>query len=300
MVRVKEVDARTAAIICNDFIAAWLIRDAKNILIEAGYPDGAHDIFDGLRQLSLDPGDLDFLALTHIHMDHAGATGHIARANPRLKIFVHSLGVKHLLDPSVLVANVRRAYGADYTAREEMISVPAAEMVAAVGAGDTIDLGETSLEVYETPGHARHHVVYFDRQSRSVFSGDALGSFYPAHPSFVLAPPPDYDPETAKRSIDLVRDLGPVRINFAHCGPRLLEGPAFYDDLKALHDLWVERVLGIVRARPQAGFEEVFARFLERVPDVADYPDQFFSFRLSVKGIITYLKKTGEIEHDGF
>lgn len=300
MVKVEEVDARTAAIICNDFIAAWLIRDERNILIEAGYPEGAQDIFEGLRLLSLAPGDLDFLALTHIHLDHAGATGHIARANPRLKIFVHAIGVKHLIDPSVLMANVRRAYGADYTGREEMVAVPAADRVAAVGTGDRIDLGATTLDVYETPGHARHHVVYVDRESRSVFSGDALGSFYPEHPSFVLAPPPDYDREAAKRSIDLVRDLKPLRINFAHCGPRLLDGASFFEDLKARHDLWTARVLEIVRERPQAAYEEVFARFLERVPDVAAYPDQFFSFRLSVKGILGYLQKTGAIERHDF
>lgn len=295
MVRVEEIDGRVTAIILSDFVTCWLVRDTRTILIDTGRPADVGDLIAGLRALALKPEDLDFLALTHIHMDHAGGTGHLARANPNLKVFVHRIGVRHVLDPSILMANIRKAYGGDDSVIGEIFGVPAEDMIVPVGTGDRIDLGGTSLEVYETPGHARHHVVYFDRASDAVFSGDALGSFYPGHPSFVLAPPPDYDREVAKKTIDFIKSLNPHRINFTHCGPRVLEDKAFYEKLKEKHDLWNERILEIARERQDADYEWIFEQFLRRVPEVADYPDQFFSFRLSVKGILTYLKRSGKI-----
>jgi glyoxylase-like metal-dependent hydrolase (beta-lactamase superfamily II) len=192
---------------------------------------------------------------------------------------------------------VRAAYGDDFAVVGQMLAVPSPEMIVPVGNGDRIELGETILEVYETPGHARHHVVFFDRKRSCVYSGDALGSFYPDHPNFVLAPPPDYDPEVAKRSIDLVRRLNPRQIRFTHCGPRELDGAeAFYENLKAKHDLWNERLLEIAQANPGLDHQEAFELFLERVPEVRDYPDNYFSFNLSVKGILTHLRKSGKLK----
>ena len=297
MVRVEQIDGRVAAINFNDFLTCWLIRDEKNILIEAGSPEGAHDLLGCLQELIVTPQRLDFLALTHIHIDHAGATGRLARANPDLKIFVHRAGVKHLLDPSTLMENVRKAYGGSAVA--EILGVPSADMIVPVGSGDRIDLGQTALEVYETPGHARHHVVYFDGTSEAVFSGDSLGSLYRDHPNFVLAPPPDYDREIAKNSIDLIKGLHPKRINFAHCGSHTLEGDGFFEALKKKHDLWTESLLAFARERPGADYDWIFEQFLTRVPEVGDYPDQLYSYYLSVKGILLHLQKSGKIErHD--
>jgi len=297
MVRIEEVDTRTSVLIFNDIRTVWVVRDRHNTLIETAHPAEFPELLAGLRALSLRPEDIDFLALTHIHIDHAGGTGHLAEANPFLRIFVHETGLRHLLRPSRLMDGVRAAYGDDFAVVGQMRAVPSAAMIVPVGNGDRIELGETILEVYETPGHARQHVVFFDRGRSCVYSGDALGSYYPNHPNFVLAPPPDYDPQEAKRSIDLVRRLQPRNIRFTHCGPRELDGTgAFYENLKAKHDLWNERLLEIAREHPELDHRGFFEMFLERVPEVRDYPDQFFSFNLSVKGILTQLRKSGKLK----
>jgi glyoxylase-like metal-dependent hydrolase (beta-lactamase superfamily II) len=297
MVRVEEVDPRTSVLIFNDIRTVWVVRDRHNTLIETAHPAEFPELLAGLQKLSLRPEDIDFLALTHIHIDHAGGTGHLAEANPSLRIFVHEAGLLHLLDPSRLMDGVRAAYGDNFAVVGQMRAVPSPEMIVPVGNGDRIELGEVALEVYETPGHARHHVVFFDRANSCVYSGDALGSFYPDHPNFVLAPPPDYDPEAAKRSIDLVARLQPKNIHFTHCGPRELDGTDdFYEKLKAKHDLWNERLLEIAQAHPGLDHTGVFEMFLERVPEVRNYPDQFFSFNLSVKGILTHLRKSGKLK----
>ena len=101
---------------------------------------------------------------------------------------------------------------------------------------------------------------------------------YRDHPNFVLAPPPDYDREIAKKSIDLIKGLHPKRINFARCGSHTLEGGGFFEELKQKHDLWNECILEFARARPDADYDWIFEQFLTRVPEVGDYPDQRYSF----------------------
>ncbi|MGA2400791.1 MAG: MBL fold metallo-hydrolase [Syntrophobacteraceae bacterium] len=292
---VEKVDARITLFTFNRLRTSWLIRDRRNILIESGYPSNAPELLAGLEKVSLTPQDIDFLALTHIHLDHAGGAGYIARENPDLKVFVHEKGAKHLVDPGKLVESVKRAYGDRYSSVGDMVRIPKGQVVT-VGSGDVIDLGDTRLEVYYTPGHAKHHLVFFDKASESVFSGDALGSQYKGLPNFVLAPPSDYDNELAKQSIDLIEAMNPKRICFTHCGPYALDGRNdFYDALKKKHDLWSECVCEIAHENPEANPEKVFELFLEKNKELTNYPTQYFSFRLSVMGILVYLKRTGKI-----
>jgi len=273
-----------------------LIRDKRNILIESGFPADAHNLFSELEKMSLTPKDIDFLALTHIHIDHAGGAGYLAKENPDLKIFVHEDGVKHLINPDKLVGIVKSVYGGKFFTIGQMLKIPEKEMIVSVSTGDKIDLGDTQLEVYYTPGHAKHHVIYFDRTSDSVFSGDALGSKYNTFPNFVLSPPSDYNKELAKQSIDLIKCLNPKRINFTHCGSYEIDAhDEFYENLKGKHDLWNKCVLEVVKENQNMSHEEIFEKFLERVPELRNFPTQFFSFKLSVKGILLYLKKSGNI-----
>lgn len=295
MMTVREVDARITLFTFDQLRTSWLIRDRSNILIESGFPSNAAELLAGLARVSLTPKDIDFLALTHIHLDHAGGAGHIAKENPRLRVFAHEKGARHLSDPAKLMKSVKRAYDATFPFAGDMIPIPVRQIVS-VSCGDVIDLGDTRLEVLYTPGHAKHHVVYFDRASESVFSGDALGSQFEGFPNFVLAPPADYDKELAKQSIDLIKTMNPKRICFTHCGPYTLDGlDNYYDALKKKHDLWSECVWEIAKENVGADPETVFKLFLGKNKELENYPTQRFSFRLSVKGILIYLKRTGRI-----
>jgi len=296
MVRVEKIDSRISAIILSDLRTSWLVSDKKKILIDAGFPADAPHLFSGLEKLFLTPKDIDFLALTHIHIDHAGSAGHLAKENPDLKIFVHGKGAEHLIHPTRLMDSVKRAYGEKFFAVGSMLKISFPQRVIPVTTGDHIDLGDSKLKVYDTPGHARHHVVYFDKTSESVFSGDALGSRYPGLPSFVLTPPPGYDKELTRQSIDLIHGLHPKKINFTHCGQYDLDGQSdFYEKLKAKHDSWVNHVLEILKERQNMSHSEIFDKFVAKVPDLKHYPTQFFSFNLSLKGILKYLERLGQI-----
>jgi glyoxylase-like metal-dependent hydrolase (beta-lactamase superfamily II) len=295
MVTIEAVDARIQGIVLNDIRTCWIIRDKKTILIESGFPAETPLLLSGLDKLSLTPGDIDFLCLTHIHIDHAGGAGYLVKKNPAMKVFVHQKGVHHLSAPERLNTSVKKAYGDRFAAVGEILAIPESNLVP-VDTGDTLDLGGSRVSVYYTPGHAKHHVVYYDETSGSVFPGDAMGSQYKGLPNFVLSPPSDYDKELAKTSIDRIRGLAPKRINFTHCGSYDMRGREdFYQNLKDKHDLWNTCVLDIVRAAPSLGEKEIFERFLEEMPELKNYPSQFFSFNLSVRGILIYLKKAGMI-----
>jgi glyoxylase-like metal-dependent hydrolase (beta-lactamase superfamily II) len=161
------------------------------------------------------------VVLTHIHLDHAAATGAIVRRWPDVEVYVHESGAPHLVDPSRLLASAERLYG-DAMERlwGEIVPVPKENVRALVG-------GETALgmRVAYTPGHASHHVCYLHEESGTAFVGDVAAVLIPGTNLVVPpTPPPDIDIETWKDSIGIVEDWRPVRLAITHFGA--IDAPA--------------------------------------------------------------------------
>jgi glyoxylase-like metal-dependent hydrolase (beta-lactamase superfamily II) len=161
------------------------------------------------------------IVLTHIHLDHAAATGALVRRWPDLEVYVHERGAPHLIDPSKLLASAERLYG-DQMERlwGEIVPVPE-ENVRALTGGETV-LG---MRVAYAPGHASHHVCYFHEDSGTAFTGDVAGVRIP--PSDLIVPPtppPDIDIELWEKSIGIVEDWNPEKLALTHFGA--VENPA--------------------------------------------------------------------------
>jgi glyoxylase-like metal-dependent hydrolase (beta-lactamase superfamily II) len=155
------------------------------------------------------------IVLTHIHLDHAAATGAMVRRWPGLEVYVHERGAPHLIDPGKLLASAGRLYG-DQMQRlwGEIVPVPE-ENVKVLGGGETV-LG---MRVAYTPGHASHHVCYLHEQSGTAFVGDVAAVRIP--PSNLVVPPtppPDIDIETWEESIGIVESWRPERLALTHFG----------------------------------------------------------------------------------
>jgi glyoxylase-like metal-dependent hydrolase (beta-lactamase superfamily II) len=153
------------------------------------------------------------LLLTHIHLDHAGGTGALVRRFPNLEVYVHERGAPHLIDPSKLVASASRLYG-DRMERlwGEIVPVPEANVVPLAG-GERV-LG---MRVAYTPGHASHHVCYFDEDTGTAFVGDVAAVRIPRSNLVVPpTPPPDIDIETWENSIGIVEGWRPERLALTH------------------------------------------------------------------------------------
>ena len=225
--------------------------------------------------------------LTHIHFDHAGATGALVRHWPALEVWVHELGAPHIVDPSKLVASAARIYGDDMARLwGEIVPVPEAN-VRVLHGGERRE----GWRVAYTPGHAQHHVAYLHEPSGTAFTGDVAGVRIGEGPVLPPTPPPDIDLEAWRASLDLVQAWVPERLALTHFGTfedvdaHLAE---LRDSLTVLGDLarWTdaegfsEAVRGMVRRR---GGEELLGPMLQAMPPETLWPglDRYWRRRFS-------------------
>jgi glyoxylase-like metal-dependent hydrolase (beta-lactamase superfamily II) len=225
--RIRPIDVRHRG--HDRVICAWLVGD---VLIDCGPGSTFETLLEEL-------GDVRprILALTHIHLDHAGAAGLLADHFPELEVWVHEIGAPHLIDPSRLMASAARLYGDAMGALwGEMRPVPG-DRVRDLRGGEQLG----SLEVAYTPGHASHHVSYWHARSRTAFTGDVTGVRIPPA-DYVLAPtpPPDIDVEAWLASLERVRRWQPEHLAITHFGR--------FDDVSAHLD-GIQRSLEVAAQR---------------------------------------------------
>jgi len=280
-------------------IASMLIQSGgASAVIDPGPESTLETLRSALRARGLDFASLDSILLTHIHLDHAAATGSIVRENPDLKVFVHDFGATHLVDPSRLLASADRLYGADLKPLYgECLPVPGDNLHPLVG-GETIGIGDVKLDVFYTPGHASHHVAYWDPASRVAFVGDSAGIRIEGK-SYLLpaTPPPDIDLELWNCSLDTIVSLHPDRLFLTHFG--YIDNPAEHIRLyrERLRD-WA----GLTQRLLDSGepLEVGERRFIEEVSGevrgvLPAEPAELYIFNgglgFSWRGLVRYLKK---------
>ena len=202
------------------FNAAYLIGAREPALVETGPGADLDVLVDALAAAGVDPGELAHVVVTHIHIDHAGGAGALLRRFPGATLWVHENGARHLADPERLIASTARTYGEERMRQLYGETEPApSERIRTVVHGSRIGLGDRSLEVLHTPGHASHHVALLDDLSGSVFTGEASGSHLPWADCYRPAlPPPEVDVEAALASIEEIRRHGPSQLLVTHFG----------------------------------------------------------------------------------
>ena len=204
---------------------ALLESDGHRALVDPGPGSTLKTLRQELHSRGIAVGELDAILLTHIHLDHAGATGALVRENPGLAVYVHKLGAPHMIDPSKLLGSAARLWPNDLQQLfGEMVPVPA-ENLRILEGGETISFGSRKIEVAYTPGHASHHVSYFENVSGTAFVGDTAGIRIEGH-SFVMpaTPPPDIDLEIWDGSLQVILERKPTRLFLTHFG--LSENPS--------------------------------------------------------------------------
>jgi glyoxylase-like metal-dependent hydrolase (beta-lactamase superfamily II) len=223
--------------------AGYLIASARPCLVETGTAKSAPAVRRALSALGIGPTDLATIAVTHIHLDHAGGVGDLAEAYPNAEIVVHQRGARHLADPAKLMSSAQRVFGDLMDTVFGALRPTDSGRIRAVDEVGEIDLGGgRTLTTYYSPGHAQHHVGLLDSHSGDLYVGDAAGIFIPEtgaiRPS---TPPPDFDLDTALASLRRFADLGPQRLLFSHFGPVSHVGSALAEAAEELLD-WVDGV----------------------------------------------------------
>lgn len=200
--------------------AGYLVDGPAPVLVETGSQSSVQSLLAALRELNIDPADLAGIAVTHIHLDHAGGVGDVARAFPKATVYVHEKGARHLVDPTKLVNSAAMVYGDLLDSLYGRLDPTPAERVHVLADGEDIVVGPSRvLTTVDSPGHAKHHLALHDSASGLLFAGDAVGVRLPdAGILRPATPPPDFDLDQALASLRRFRDRSPSGIALAHFG----------------------------------------------------------------------------------
>ncbi len=200
--------------------SSYLIRTERPCVVEVGTAGSAPVLRDGLAALGIAPEDLATVVVTHIHLDHAGGTGDVARMFPNAEIVVHERGARHLADPTRLMRSARSVWGDQLDVLFGGMQPTEASRIRSVERTGEVDLGGgRHLVAHHTPGHAKHHMGLIDSATGDLYVGDALGVYNPETGDVRPAtPPPDFDLDSALESLRLFSDIAPQRLMFSHFG----------------------------------------------------------------------------------
>lgn len=208
------------------FDAAYLVvEDGRGAFVDCGTNHSQPRLLAALEAAGLKPADVDWLILTHVHLDHAGGAGELMARLPNARLVVHPRGARHMIDPSKLWAGALAVYGEEEMQRSygALRPVPAERVVEAPD-GHVVDLAGRALRCLDTPGHARHHNAIYDERSGCVFTGDTFGLSYreldSARGPFGIptTTPVQFDPVALHASIDRLLALRPEAMYLTHYG----------------------------------------------------------------------------------
>ena len=285
-------------------IASYIVvSDSGPFMIETGPANTTDALARGLAELGFVPSDVGHVFVSHIHFDHAGASGWMARHGAQ--VHVHEFGAAHLADPTRLVNSARRIYGDEMEERWGMIEPVPADQVIAVNDGAVTEIGGVKIKAIETPGHARHHHAFAidTDDGRIAFTGDAAGMFVNEGPVWagVPTPPPEFELAAWISSVERLEREMFDRIYPTHFGP--VEDPGAHlsrvkqslrDHVGFVHELMDE---GVER-------DEMLARYTDWFADGArdaGVPEEKISFYvtdtmagMNLSGIMRYWKKMAE------
>lgn len=202
-----------------------VVENGRAAFIDTGSNDALPNALAALKKLNLDVAAVDYVFLTHIHLDHAGGAGSMMQAFPNAQLVVHPRGARHMAEPSKLVAGVTAVYGPEYveTVYGEILPIPAGRIIEA-NDGDVVALAGREFLFLDTPGHARHHNCIVDKKTGGIFTGDMFGLSYRELDVegrqfiFPTTTPTQFEPEEMRQSVYRLLAFRPDAMYLTHYG----------------------------------------------------------------------------------
>ena len=284
-----------------DSVASYLLETRNGpVIVDPGPASTIPALRAGLAEHGYEVAELAALLLTHIHLDHAGGSGTLARENPELLVYVHQVGAPHVADPSKLLRSATQLYGDRMEQLWGEVAPVPPERIRALSGGEMVALGDREFEVAYTPGHASHHVSYFERGTGIAFVGDTAGLRGPPHFSVLpVTPPPDFNLEAWLGSLRTIAAWHPGRLALTHFGVSP-DAQHHLEDLGAGLVAWAEHARdSLAVPGTDAEKQRWFGKRLERWLDGRVAPEQARKFLEGAgveacwQGLSRYWRKLG-------
>ena len=221
-----DIHTLDTGFIRSEFAAAYLVIErGRAALIDCGSTHSRSALLAAMAARGIAPAAVDYLIVSHVHLDHAGGAGAMLAHLPNARLVVHPRGAPHMIDPSRLIAGATAVYGAERVAQDygHVQPVPAERLIEAAD-GFQVDLAGRMLECLDAPGHARHHLVVWDARARAFFTGDCFGVAYPdldgsAGPLAIpTTTPVQFEPEAMVATIGRMMARRPETMYLTHFG----------------------------------------------------------------------------------
>ena len=271
----------------------YLLDAERPAIVDTGIGTNYERVLEAMDEVGIAPEELELIAPTHVHLDHAGGAGFLSRECPNAEVICHEIGAPHLVDPSRLWEGTKRAVGDQIEHYVEPRPVPE-KRIREIEDGDVIDLGDHSLVVHHAPGHAPHHCVFENPENGAVFTADAAGIYVPELDAVEpTSPPPNFDAEQCLDDIDLLESLDPEVLLYAHYGP--VEDIGMLAAYREILSEWTDAV---AEKRTELDDDEaVVEHFVEQALEREELVDAWGEGKLgpetamNVRGVLVYLDR---------
>jgi glyoxylase-like metal-dependent hydrolase (beta-lactamase superfamily II) len=294
--QVYLIDAETGGI--RNFIASYVLKGERVAMVETGPTSSVPNVLDGLKELSVKPEDVEYVAVSHIHLDHGGGAGTLLKHLPKAKVIVHERGVPHLVDPEKLWQQSREVLGSIAELYGKPEPVPQERIVAGVD-GMVLDVGhDVGLRVVETLGHASHHLSYVETSTRGIFPGDAAGIYLKDIDVIVPTTPAPFRLDVALASVDRLTNFNPQALYYSHFGKADRAVERLYTYEQQL-ELWTQTAKRGIDNNED--LETIAKKILEADPAIRKAVDFVrvhpilgeTVFKHSVQGVVEFVRKFG-------
>jgi glyoxylase-like metal-dependent hydrolase (beta-lactamase superfamily II) len=275
-------------------VGAYVIKGPKVTLVDCGYASSFQNVLAGLAELGIMPSDVKYIVPTHVHLDHAGAAGRLAREVPNATVVAHERSVPHLADPTKLIESATKVFGEVTMGLYGYPEPVPQDRMISVGKETHMDLGDgLTATLIHSPGHAPHQVSMMLDGEKDLFTADAVGIVYPSMKTMIpTTPPPSFDPDQLVSTVRSLRQLGATRLLVPHFGERTDADDVFENTVEKV-TRWVRDVRDMKgRGANLDDATEALELRVKREAGVSDLPIYAkVSIRTSVMGIMHYLSR---------
>ncbi len=288
-----QIDLETGGF--KNLICSYAIKGPKTLLVESGPTSSVPNLVSGLMELDIRFEDVEYVAITHVHLDHGGGAGTLLKFLPNAKILVHPRGMPHLINPEKLWLSAQEVLGyvSGIFGKPEPVSKE--RMIPITEGSFNLDDG-AKLTVIETPGHASHNLSFHESFNGGVFPGDAAGTYFPEFDVVMPTTPPPFYLAAGLASLDKLISLKPTALYYSHFG-KASNGVQRLKDYKSQLRLWAK--VAEEGVRKNQSLEEVRERIIAEDTVMHQLANYLKSHRIysrtalgnSVQGFIEYAKQ---------